>query len=76
QGELKKFPGLEILKHNKRSVLLAIGARFAENGSFFIFSVFSLSYATKYLHVSSGTILTAVVIAAFATMGTIPLFAS
>jgi metabolite-proton symporter len=76
QGELKKFPGLEILKHNKKSVLLAIGARFAENGSFFIFSVFSLSYATKYLHVSSGTILTAVVIAAFATMGTIPLFAS
>lgn len=76
KGELKKFPGLEILKYNKKTVLLAIGARFAENGSFFIFSVFSLSYATKYLHVSSGTILTAVVIAAFATMLTIPLFAS
>jgi metabolite-proton symporter len=76
KGELKKFPGLEIFKHNKKTVLLAIGARFAENGSFFIFSVFSLSYATKYLHVSSGTILTAVVIAAFATILTIPLFAS
>jgi MFS transporter, MHS family, shikimate and dehydroshikimate transport protein len=76
KGELKKFPGLEVLKYNKKTVLLAIGARFAENGSFFIFSVFSLSYATKYLHVSSGTILTAVVIAAFATILTIPLFAS
>jgi metabolite-proton symporter len=76
KGDVKKFPGLEVLKHNKKSVLLAIGARFAENGSFFIFSVFSLSYATKYLNVSSGTILTAVVIAAFATMITIPLFAT
>jgi MFS family permease len=76
KGDVKKFPGLEVLKHNKKAVLLAIGARFAENGSFFIFSVFSLSYATKYLNVSSGTILTAVVIAAFATMITIPLFAT
>jgi MFS transporter, MHS family, shikimate and dehydroshikimate transport protein len=76
KGELKKYPALEIFRHNKKTVLLAIGARFAENGSFFIFSVFSLSYATKYLHVSSGAILSAVVIAALATILTIPLFAS
>jgi metabolite-proton symporter len=76
KGEVRKYPGLEILTKNKKNVLLTIGARFAENGSFFIFSVFVLSYATKYLHVSSGTILQAVVIAAFATMVTIPMFAS
>jgi MFS family permease len=75
QGEIKSYPGLEILKSEKKTVLLTIGARFAENGSFFIFSVFSLSYATKYLHVGSGVILSAVVIAAFATMLTIPIFA-
>jgi MHS family shikimate/dehydroshikimate transporter-like MFS transporter len=75
QGEVKRYPGLEILKAGKKTVFLTIGARFAENGSFFIFSVFSLSYATKYLHVGSGVILSAVVIAAFATMLTIPLFA-
>lgn len=75
KGEVKRYPGLDILKSSKRPVLLTVGARFAENGSFFIFSVFSLSYATKYLHVSSGVILGAVVIAAFATMLTIPVFA-
>ncbi|MBB3148485.1 metabolite-proton symporter [Phyllobacterium trifolii] len=76
KGALKRFPALEILQKNKKTVLLAIGARFAENGSFFIFSVFSISYATKYLNVSKGTILMAVVIAALVTMVTIPLFAS
>jgi MHS family shikimate/dehydroshikimate transporter-like MFS transporter len=75
QGEVKRYPALEILKSAKTTVLLTIGARFAENGSFFIFSVFSLSYATKYLHVESRVILSAVVIAAFATMLTIPVFA-
>ena len=75
QGKLKRFPAADVFRKNKKTVLLAIGARFAENGSFFIFSVFVLSYATKYLNVSRGTILTAVVIAAFATMITIPIFA-
>jgi metabolite-proton symporter len=75
EGEIKKYPALEILRKDKKSVLLAIGTRFAENGSFFIFSVFSLSYATKYLGVSNGVILTAVVVAALVTIITIPLFA-
>src|SRR5438105_4659406 len=32
----------------KKQILLAAGARVAENGSFYIYSVFSLTYATQY----------------------------
>ncbi|RTL51808.1 MAG: MFS transporter [Bradyrhizobiaceae bacterium] len=75
KGEIKKFPVLEVFRSNKKMVLLTIGARFAENGSFFIFTVFSLTYATKYIHVSENAILGAVVIAALCTIVTIPIFA-
>ncbi|MBY0381609.1 MAG: MHS family MFS transporter [Xanthobacteraceae bacterium] len=76
KGEINKFPIGEVFRNNKKMVLLTIGARFAENGSFFIFTVFSLTYATKYIHVSENAILGAVVIAAIATVFTIPFFAS
>jgi MFS family permease len=72
--QIAKYPVLEVLRSNKKNVLLAIGARFAENGSFFIFSVFSISYSTQHLHISRAVILTAVVIGAVATMFTIPFF--
>src|SRR5712671_315875 len=41
-------PTLEVLRHYPKQVLLAMGARVAENGSFYIYSVFSLTYATQY----------------------------
>jgi MFS family permease len=69
-----RYPVLEVMKRNKKRVLLVIGARFAENGSFFIFSVFSLSYATQHLHVPRFVILGSVISAALATVITIPLF--
>ena len=74
RGEVSKYPVVDVLRHDKRSILIAIGSRFAENGSFFIFSVFSLTYATTYLSVSKSTILFSVVAGAFATLLTIPLF--
>jgi MHS family shikimate/dehydroshikimate transporter-like MFS transporter len=72
--QVARFPVVEVFRRKKKRILIAIGARFAENGSFFIFSVFSLSYATQYLHVPRGVILGAVVLGALATTVTIPLF--
>jgi MHS family shikimate/dehydroshikimate transporter-like MFS transporter len=69
-----RYPVLEVMARNKKRVLLTIGARFAENGSFFIFSVFSLTYATQHLHVPRYVILGAVVTGAIVTVFTIPLF--
>ena len=39
-----KVPILAVLRHHPRNVLLAMGARFAENAFFYIFTVLALSY--------------------------------
>jgi metabolite-proton symporter len=41
------IPFFEVLKRYPRNVLLAMGARMAENGAFYVFTVFVLSYATE-----------------------------
>src|SRR5688572_6573184 len=40
-------PILEVLRRYPKQVLLAMGARFAENGAFYIYSAFVLTYATQ-----------------------------
>ncbi len=47
-----RVPLFEVLRRYPRNVLLAMGARFAENGCFYIFTVFVLTYATVELGVS------------------------
>lgn len=44
-----ELPVLEAFRSHSRNVLLAMGARMAENASYYFFTVFSLSYATQYL---------------------------
>jgi MHS family shikimate/dehydroshikimate transporter-like MFS transporter len=39
-------PIFEVLRRHPRNVFISMGARFAENASFYIFTVFVLSYAT------------------------------
>jgi MFS transporter, MHS family, shikimate and dehydroshikimate transport protein len=67
-------PFFEVLKRHPRNVLLAIGARVAENGSFYIFSVFVLTYATVELGAARTSILNGVLIASVAQFFAIPLF--
>src|SRR5688500_7328114 len=47
QAGAARQPILEVLQRYPKQVLLAMGARFAENGAFYIFSVFVLTYATQ-----------------------------
>ena len=42
-------PIVEVLRTYPKEVLLAMGARFAENGAFYIYSVFVLIYATQHV---------------------------
>jgi len=51
-----------------------MGARFAENACFYIFSVFVLSYATEQLGLQKGTVLAGVWIAAAFQIVAIPAF--
>ena len=48
QNKQSRLPFFEVLRRYPRNVLLAMGARLAENGSFYIFTVFVLTYATAY----------------------------
>jgi MFS transporter, MHS family, shikimate and dehydroshikimate transport protein len=67
-------PFFEVLKRYPRNVLLAIGARMAENGGFYIFTVFVLTYATVNLELPRAVILNCLLIATVLQLIAIPLF--
>jgi MFS family permease len=68
-----KLPIAEVLRRFPKQVLLAAGARVAENGSFYIYSVFSLTYATQYAGVERGIVLNAILVAAVCDAIAIPI---
>jgi len=72
--DVSPLPILDVFRHYPRNVLLAMGARFAENASFYIFSVFVLSYATEHLGLERRTVLAGVWIAAAIQTVAIPAF--
>lgn len=67
-------PVLEALRKHPRNVLLAMGARFAENAYFYIFTVVVLSYATLQLGVERSVVLKGVLIGSTAQFVMVPLF--
>jgi len=70
-----KLPILEALRRHPKNVLLVMGARIAENGAFYLFSVFVLTYATMpAIGFSRSVALDAVSIAALIQIFTIPFF--
>ena len=68
------LPILDVFRHYRRNVFLAMGARFAENACFYIFSVFVLSFATKQLQLQRSDVLIGVWIAASVQLIAIPAF--
>ncbi len=69
-----KVPALEMLQSHFKNFLLAIGARFIESASFYILTVFILSYGTVELQLSKTLLLYAVMAGAILEMFTIPYF--
>jgi len=57
-------PILELIRHYPKQVVLAAGARLAENATFYIYSVFSLTYATQYVGIGRQVVLNAILVAA------------
>ncbi|MFJ4004956.1 MFS transporter [Streptomyces sp. NPDC090023] len=63
QGEAaEKLPLVSVLRHHWREVLIAMGARMAENISYYVITAFILVYATTAADVSKQTALNAVLI--------------
>src|SRR5262249_4620021 len=69
-----RAPLLEVLRAHPGNVLLAMGARMAENVSFYLFSVFILSYSTGWLKLSQGPVLGGVLAASACQLVSLPLF--
>jgi metabolite-proton symporter len=67
-------PIVEVLRSHPREVLLAIGARLAENGTFYIYTVFVLVYATQKVGIERQTILNGILIGASCMLLAIPLY--
>ena len=73
-GSESRLPIIELLRTHRKNVLLAMGARFAENGFYYIYTVFVLSYATEHLKVERSSILTGVLIATTCALVAIPAY--
>ena len=69
-----RMPIIDAIRMHPKNILLAMGARFAENGFFYIYATFVLAYATQALGMKKQDILTGVLIAAFLESFTIPAF--
>lgn len=75
QNAVTPVPLFRVLTSYRKNVMLAMGARFAENACFYIFSVFVLSYATEVGELTKTSVLIGIWIAAAAQLVAIPAFA-
>lgn len=71
---LPTMPVLEVLKTHPGNVLLAMGARLAENAFFYIFTVWVLTYATEKLGLPKSTPLNGVLLGSAIQLVAIPWF--
>lgn len=73
-GPDKSVPIIDVVRKHPRNVLLAMGARFAENAFFYVFTVVILSYGTQQLGLDKGTLLNGVLVASAVQLIAIPHF--
>jgi len=71
---MSQRPALDVLKAHPREILLAIGIRIAENGAFYIYTVFVLVYGTRHSGMPREAVLTAVLSGAACLLFALPLF--
>ncbi|MFE2159411.1 MFS transporter [Streptomyces lydicus] len=69
---VEKMPLVAVLRHHWREVLTAMGARMAENISYYVLTAFVLVYATSHTGLSQQTALNAVLIASALHFAVIP----
>lgn len=67
-------PVLEVIRNYPRQVLLAMGARIAENGAFYIYSVFVLVYGTQQAGLDQQIVLNGILLGAGCELVAIPLY--
>jgi metabolite-proton symporter len=73
-GEKQSLPVVEVFRRYPREVFTAMGARFAENVSYYIFTIVVTTYAVNRLELTSSFVLGAVLIGAAFHLVTIPIW--
>jgi MFS transporter, MHS family, shikimate and dehydroshikimate transport protein len=73
-GTEAQMPILDVLRTYPKNVLLAMGMRIAENGTFYILTAFVLTYVVEEVGLEQGVGLRGVIIAAAIGLATIPFF--
>ncbi|MER7668921.1 MFS transporter [Kitasatospora sp. NPDC096128] len=74
EAEAEPAPLVGVLRHHWREVLVAMGARMAENISYYVMTTFVLTYAVTHAHFDKQSALNAVLIASAVQFALIPLF--
>jgi metabolite-proton symporter len=69
-----KVPILAVIRDHPRNVILSMGARFAENAFFYIFTVLVLSFGSQQLGISKDFLLNAVLLGSAVQLIAIPWF--
>jgi metabolite-proton symporter len=69
-------PLFDLVRNYPRNLLLAMGARFAENACFYVFTVFIYTYASESRGIARDTILMSVLLASALQLLAIPTFAA
>src|SRR5215208_4706377 len=67
-----QMPIMDVLRNYPKNVLLAIGARVASDGGFYVFTIFILDYATRTLGLERWVILLGVMLASAIEILTLP----
>jgi metabolite-proton symporter len=74
-GTESRMPILDVIREHPKNVIQAMGARLAENGAFYLYTVFILTYATQpHIGFSSATVLNAISLAAVIEIVAIPTY--
>lgn len=74
-GAGARMPILDAVRHHPKNLFLAMGARVAENGAFYLYTVFVLTYATQpKIGFTSASLLKAISLAAVIHIFAIPTF--
>lgn len=73
-GTEAKMPVLDVIRSHPRELLIAAGTRVANNGVFYILTVFTISYGTSQLGLAQDVIFRGVIIGSAIGLVTIPVF--
>jgi MFS family permease len=69
-----RMPVVELFRHHKKPLLLATGAKLAENGLFYVFTTFSLTYVATHLNLDRDIALSGLLVASTVSLVTVPLW--